>query len=113
MADRPDSAAKHTPLPWDLCWASPQERLPALITKDDEKARVSEVIAELDRGGEAEQNANATLIVRAVNAHEALVKALEGLRDHMSFDVRTDSQEKLDAMRAADAALRLAKGQQQ
>lgn len=33
-----------------------------------------------DRGhGEAEQRANAALIVRAVNSHDALVEALRGL----------------------------------
>lgn len=39
-----------------------------------------------------------------------MAEALANLRAHVSFDARTDSQEKLDAMRAADAALSKAGG---
>ena len=45
---------------------------------------------------------------RAIAATPDVIEALAGLLNHIAFDARTDSQAKMDSMRAATAALRKA-----
>jgi outer membrane protein TolC len=61
---------KHTPIPWTA-------RGPHVYASDE-----AELVAQMHNWqGEIEQEANAALIVRAVNNHESLASALADLRN--------------------------------
>lgn len=57
--------------------------------------------------------ANAACIVRAVNAHEALIQALDDLTYAFAHPIMQGKPQRLceDQLRAASAALRLARGE--
>ena len=76
-------AGKATKGPWDLCWASPSQRLPALVTFDDDKKMESHVIAELSLGSAKQQDANAAYIA-ALDPPTAtrLIEMVRGLTKH-------------------------------
>ena len=71
--------AKHTPTPWSIV---PQNDGSSIIAKMHEDASKGFRIvchAWLRRDSQAEDQANAAFIVRAVNAHDDLVAALSNL----------------------------------
>jgi hypothetical protein len=88
---------KHTPTPW--------HRAGDYIVSEDEIA-----VAEITNPCLASQteDANAAFIVRAVNAHEALVRALRELIEAAEEDGRPDRP----CVRVARAALALAEGKE-
>ncbi len=92
---------KHTKAPW-------------VIFKAGIGEENGDGIASLWREGE-EREANAALIVRAVNAHEALVRALEEIAEGagpFSRDPLTHAENCIDDMKErARAALALARGE--
>jgi len=53
---------------------------------------------------------NADFIVRAVNAHEALVEALKQAKRDMDMDIPAEVDWPREAMERIDAALKLAEG---
>lgn len=94
--------AERTPLPWSL-----DERDPALAIGPDGKPVADCVIFNPRQARPiAEAEANAALIVRAVNAHEELVAALENLiiGIGMGWDLE-------GMIEAGNAALARAKGE--
>ncbi len=94
---------KHTPTPW-ICHGLE-------ITGTNDKRKnfahgVCTVDNDDDRQGNGVSRANAALIVRAVNAHDELVKALRKVEGHfenfeMSGELGGDEKDCLDAIRAA------------
>jgi hypothetical protein len=85
-----------TPRPWDISRAGDR-----LVIRDGRRLSVATV------EGNAPENeiaANAALIVRAVNAHDALVNALRAASAYIPHD----GNEERDAREAAEAALKLA-----
>jgi hypothetical protein len=95
---------KHTPTPWHI-----GSKVPNFIYARDGL----DIIAQCDSANEstrAEENANAAHIVRCVNAHDALVAALDNLlnvdRSDPDFCETVERYE-----RQARAALKLAKGE--
>lgn len=96
--------AQHTPTPWLL-----DGRLVYSLQDDARGRPTNRFSAHLDPGfgrdgltPDTELDANAAFIVRACNAHEALVAALKG--------VLRVADRKTDEFDAARAALRLAEG---
>lgn len=99
---------QHSPLPWYRA-----DKHPAHIAADTGTGRILTVITprgeyQLRAGWsgmsipEDEHAANAAFIVKAVNSHEALVMALELVRDLAVMDTR--------AFENVQAALKIAKG---
>lgn len=108
--------SNHTPGPWRYIsrnlddkapWCS---RIPFAIERalGTAVAPVADIVANplVEVCDQPHAEANARLIAAAPD----LLAALEALRSHVSFDARTDSQTKLDAMRAADEAIAKAEG---
>lgn len=89
------SAAKHTPTPWDVRLSADLEH--RLIYAPEAREGVALAFTE----------AEATFIVRAVNAHDVLVEALTALRAHHD---RNHSPIDCDLCRQSDAALAKARG---
>lgn len=71
-----EAIAEHTPLPWKVV---PAPKGYVLIVDETDRKNIAQIST--NSRTEAENEANAALIVRAVNAHEGLVKALEEIRD--------------------------------
>lgn len=101
----------HTPLPWardDLLPPNGRE----VIARTTGYVPIS---AERDWGKEVsreEDEANADLIVRAVNSHPAMLEALEVLAYRLEMDGRTaDGITKADAAAIARAAIAQARGE--
>jgi len=89
--------AEHTKLPWLA--VSEYEGEPATFIDVGGRA-----IADCAHGYGSEDVANAAFIVRAVNSHEALVKALEFIRDgYERGDVSHETFRVKAAQAAADA----------
>lgn len=68
---------KHTPTPWEV---NPRHKLIVQVIDDEEYGRT---IAECGYGSslDADHEANAAFIVKAVNCHDDLVSALQNLID--------------------------------
>lgn len=71
------SKLSHTPTPWHPAYDRGCELIMAF--RNGREAVLAEVGAETDTSYE-EDRANAAFIVRAVNSHDALVKALEAVQ---------------------------------
>lgn len=74
------SKADHTPTPWMILEDGFHEEQLEITSADRAQNDMSEIaVVDVGFGGEfqAEQHANAAFIVRAVNAHDALVAALK------------------------------------
>lgn len=94
---------KHTPTPWGISGN--------LLVSGDRHVQNNRVGATFNYRGNAK--ANAAFIVRAVNAHEALVAALAEVMEwianwHPDF---TDDPEWSDTRQKVDAALSLARSE--
>ena len=123
-------ASEATPRPWELKQAK-QGRLDTDESRDwgigatigDRKYCIAETFWRVDQLDFAPSEANAALIVLAVNSHDALVKALQRLRNETSglmnmceHEIRRDAGNTNfgcleGAVELADAALALAKGE--
>jgi hypothetical protein len=70
--------AKHTPLPWHTIVNDLDQMI--LITTEErslgQKVPIAKIELGFDEPFESHQRANAAYIVKAVNSHEALLKAL-------------------------------------
>jgi hypothetical protein len=112
--------AEHTPTPWDLCrhlesaekdtackcgyrggiWGDAGELLVCEMRNCD----LHEGHDMIPVGDRATQLANAAFIVKAVNSHDALVKALQSVWDFMNIDVQNGDAdlwtEEYDALHA-------------
>lgn len=91
MYDKPQ-AAKPSPLPWRIVAVKDY-----ILVKAPEGCRIAEL--KIPRGGL--NNANARLIVKAVNAHAGLVEAL---REMLTVEADTDSTVRERARAALRAA---------
>jgi hypothetical protein len=98
---------KHTPTPWHV-----GSKVPNYIYARDGL----DIIAQCDSANEstrAEENANAAHIVRCVNAHDALIAALEGAI--IAMERMNDASDEGGLLGheydACCAALKLAKGE--
>lgn len=102
----------HTPTPWKIVEGDGMDYNVLQIITDVREHKNQVGIANVDIGFEgplgAEQPANAAFIVRAVNAHDALVEALESLMGRTFLITGEDKATDL-AMAKARAALELAK----
>ena len=67
-----------TPRPWAVCDDRPDGEL-CIVTGDEHRLPIAMV--DTQNTGDAQAAADAVLIVRAVNAHDALVEALENIVD--------------------------------
>ena len=75
-------AVSHTPLPWKFVELAPKPDGIGYIRPEDEDRK--EITHHDDMGRSRQENlANADLIVRSVNSHDALVEALKGWQDHL------------------------------
>ena len=98
--------SKHTPTPWEKCEAgdySDYDGDSIILLGDDISCRVAAVF-----GADEKAEANAEFIVRAVNAHDALVTALKLLVRNGQKQGWTDKYQ--DDMNAALAAISKAEG---
>jgi hypothetical protein len=97
---------KHTPTPWQI-----GSKVPNFIYARDGL----DIIAQCDSWNEstrAEENANAAHIVRCVNAHDALVAALELCDGYLTDAMRLREHARTrEVWESARAALKLAKGE--
>ena len=91
----------HTPTPWGTKSRSGWDTGNAAVWSGPT------LVAQCGRQGTPEQLANAAFIVRACNAHEALVEALERLMRYES----EDRPELWDSYLQATSALKLARGE--
>lgn len=109
---------KHTPTPWAVF--DPNESRTGYRPIRIGPASGSYDTAPLyvgDAGARKTVLSDATLIVRAVNAHETLLEALEKLLDNARFDAGPDGSYPYDAetqhrIKDGRAALKLAKGKE-
>ena len=90
-----DVKAEHSPLPWRFLAGG--DNAPRRWIDSADNFTVGRVF----RADSAVGEANGAFIVRAVNSHEALVKALEGLVEWVWEDNRGDELAPLDEARAA------------
>lgn len=98
---------KATPRPWAWEWCG----VDAIITKGDSvPPNIGFLFGDTPEMHEAAA-ANAALIVRAVNSHDALVAALHDLREWVRNPGPDDGAANDAIILAADAALALAKGE--
>ncbi|TIL38495.1 hypothetical protein [Mesorhizobium sp.] len=100
--------AKLAPLPWNLMPGGT-----GIACSDEVGNKVCATVANhlFPERGERESAALAKEIVRRVNAHDALVAALEGLVHELERDMpNATDDEKGTAWLDADAALALARG---
>lgn len=97
----------HAPTPWAVTRNKRMSMWTIHHTKWCEKGQTSKIAAPLVSMNDDEDEANARFIVRAVNAHDALVEALHNLiilaRPHFSDNVQAL------ALSEAEAALQLAR----
>lgn len=104
----PQQAAKHTPTPW-TCQLGDNKFMDKfgqnIIKSGDEWVAL---VCDFNRHGrDAERDANATLVIRAVNSHAALVVALRTMLAHADDACGSCLHESHDKARAA---LALAEG---
>lgn len=92
----------HTPTPWRVS-------LDAYVVHVETDRTLAACPATLTIGAD-EARANADLIVRAVNAHESLVSALERIEAMLSDGMALGRNQKRALADSARAALALAKG---
>ena len=113
MNTKPQAVA-HTPTPWKLgfeeyIWdeaSNPPQKRRATRIDADQHVSIAFVATDIHPNHEGE--ANAELIIRAVNSHAALVSALNNLLDYA--DRHEDDAGYQAAMREAESALALADG---
>jgi hypothetical protein len=116
-------AGKHTPLPWRFIGGADNTETDkglrcGTIVCDHENTGAYHVARIWNDANRVNGPANAALIVRAVNAHEVLVKALQEARTVLEFcDHPSGQGTALDTIRAGkpikhiiDAALKLSEG---
>ncbi len=76
------SDAAHTLTPWRLNSITIEDRR-SILAHDPEFGDVR--VADIPDCVDGESEANATFIVRAVNSHDALISALQGLFEHCAM----------------------------
>ena|SRR6185503_244355 len=92
--------SRHTPLPWDVfamgeIVGGGKGHLQRVVRTDWEHAPEAEI---------REREANAALIVRAVNCHDEMVEALRGIDEFAWSSMKADCEEaRVEAMRRIDA----------
>lgn len=103
----------HTPLPWAVTKAKPRKVTSNGVLICTAVLRNFATIAQNKHGkGQDEAEANAALIVRAVNSHHALLEALEWALSELRGKTRYDNpQQALNCFDLADAAIARAKGE--
>lgn len=93
---------KHTPLPWKVV---PAPKGYVLIVDETDRRNIAQIST--NSRTKAENEANASLIVRAVNAHEGLVKALAASKTWLDLFVdklNLDPSETVIDVKAASPA---------
>lgn len=89
---RPAEEAKHTPTPWIFTLSGMRMRddysQPVAIAQHGFGNLIAGVFGDV-RGGEPVAKANAADIVRAVNAHDDLIAAVQFVLDHIADPERT------------------------
>lgn len=105
---------KHTPGPWTYFVGNADGRGLIRIEVDRSADGAGTHIASMQRGTQSE--ANAAFIVRACNAHDGLVAALETAKEYIRQDMyesglRRDYAD-TNTLNVIDAALRAAKAQE-
>ena len=96
----------HTPTPWTQCEACDNSG-DILVQGPPEAYEIASISGGIDN---ATDRANAAFIVSAVNAHEALVSALEQLHDAFNAYPRIIDFQRWNNW--IDTALKLAKGEE-
>lgn len=104
------TTTKHTPGPWVRLGRTSDRHHAIGPEGETPNAAPVTVNALYDEEGEA----NADFIVRACNAHEDLLEALEALVEHflVKCEVGGDDPRRWDSWNAARAAIAKAKGEQ-
>lgn len=106
---------EHSKLPWDISKATrPRDGEFDYAIVCPNKQIIGECFGRTSKTNRPNARANAELIVRAVNSHEALVRALEGFIaetvDYMKINNLGDP-ERQHSVERARAALKLARGE--
>lgn len=108
---RSDVASKHTPLPWTLGKGSKTIREASKPGRPGFIAR-THMPGEYTIRTDDEQEANANLIVQAVNSHAALVQAVQACKKYMDDPKGSDITGQ-QALGAINYALSLLAGQEE
>jgi len=82
MSNETDRA---TPRPWAVCDDRPDGEL-CIVTGDEHRLPIA--LVDTQNTGDAQATADATLIVRSVNAHDALVDAASALLAELEPETR-------------------------
>lgn len=90
--------AQHTPGPWKVEYSDKRSDEPTICYCGDYR-----IVADGFRGYDS--HAECDVDARLIAAAPDLPTALQGLLDRMTFDARIDTQDRMDAMRAASAAI--------